>query len=144
MEELKEVMTRLGIEPTEDELAKMIAVVDKNENGAVDFVEFLEMMKGREKYENNEDNMGPEAAFRIFDRDGDGLITEEEIRLTMRNLGEELTESEIKAMVMAADLNGDGLIDFQEFSTLLAVSGGGLFGITSSPSSSKSAAKSVC
>merc|ERR1719481_1720581 len=53
MEELKEVMTRLGIEPSEEDLAKMIAVVDKNENGAVDFVEFLEMMKGRENDDNN-------------------------------------------------------------------------------------------
>ena len=31
-------------------------------------------------------------AFKVFDRYGDGLITAEELRLTMINLGEPLTE----------------------------------------------------
>ncbi len=31
----------------------------------------------------------------VFDRDGDGLISEEELRLTMNNLGEPLTDHEV-------------------------------------------------
>ena len=32
-------------------------------------------------------------AFKVFDKDGDGLITAEEIRQTMRNLGEEVDKN---------------------------------------------------
>ena len=49
----------------------------------------------------------------MFDRDGDGLISEEELRLTMNNLGEPLTEAEVKSMIAEADLDGDGKINFQ-------------------------------
>ena len=34
-------------------------------------------------------------SIQVFDRDGDGLISEEELRLTMNNLGEPLTEAEV-------------------------------------------------
>ncbi len=56
---------------------------------------------------------------RVFDRDGDGLISEEELRLTMNNLGEPLTDSEVRSMIEEADLDGDGRINFQEFARLM-------------------------
>ena len=58
-------------------------------------------------------------AFRVFDRDGDGLISEEELRLTMNNLGEPLTDQEVRSMIEEADLDGDGRINFQEFARLM-------------------------
>ena len=58
-------------------------------------------------------------------QDGDGLITAEEIQETMLGLGEDVSEAEVKAMVLEADLNGDGFIDFTEFSNLMKNSFGG-------------------
>ena len=52
-------------------------------------------------------------AFRVFDIDGDGLIDAQELRLTMRNLGENLSDEDVKAMIRAADKNGDGKIDYE-------------------------------
>jgi len=52
-------------------------------------------------------------AFDVFDIDGDGLIDEHELSLTMRNLGENLTAHDIKAMIVAGDKNNDGKIDFK-------------------------------
>jgi hypothetical protein len=57
---------------------------------------------------------------RVFDRDGDGLISEEELKLTMNNLGEPLTDREVRAMIEEADMDGDGRINFQEFQRLMA------------------------
>ena len=56
----------------------------------------------------------------MFDRDGDGLISEEELKLTMNNLGEPLTDREVRSMIEEADLDGDGRINFHEFQRLMA------------------------
>ena len=51
-------------------------------------------------------------AFRVFDIDGDGLIDAEELRQTMANLGESLSDHDVYAMISEADRNGDGKVDF--------------------------------
>ena len=104
-----------GLNPSEEELRTMIKNVDTNANGAVDFNEFIEMMikRGSGVEEDVAD------AFKVFDRDGDGLITAEELKLTMNNLGEPLTKAEVKAMIAEADLDGDGKINFKEFQRLM-------------------------
>lgn len=119
VQELGRVMRNHGLNPTEDELKDMIRNVDKNSNGAIDFNEFIEMMLRRDS-KCEEDVVH---AFRVFDRDGDGLISAEELKLTMNNLGEPLTDHEVKSMIEAADLDGDGLINFQEFSRLMQQGG---------------------
>ena len=47
----------------------------------------------------------------------------------MNNLGEPLTDTEVRSMIEEADLDGDGRINFQEFSRLMqsqaALAGGG-------------------
>jgi Ca2+-binding EF-hand superfamily protein len=120
VKELGKVMKTHGFHPTEEELQDMIRNVDTNANGAIDFNEFIEMMIKRDS--RIEDDVAH--AFKVFDRDGDGLISEEELRLTMNNLGEPLTEEEVKSMIAEADLDGDGKINFQEFSRLMANNSG--------------------
>ena len=120
-----------GFDPTEEDLRDMIRYklnfgqktkqfssrnVDTNANGAIDFNEFIDMMvKRRDCLDDDVVH-----AFKVFDRDGDGLISEEELMLTMTNLGEPLTEAEVRSMIAEADLDGDGKINFQEFSRLMA------------------------
>ena len=99
----------------------MVGNVDKNSNGTIDYDEFVEMMVRREEVDKIDDIA---QAFKVFDKDGDGLISAEEIRITMNNLGEELTEEEVKAMLAEADVNGDGLIDFTEFKRIMVNSFG--------------------
>ena len=57
-------------------------------NGLIDFDEFKTMMnrKGESRLEMFNDELLNEA-FRIFDKDGNGLISEMEIRSVMNNLG---------------------------------------------------------
>lgn len=58
-------------------------------------------------------------AFKVFDRDGDGKISKQELYLVMKALGENLTEEEIEEMIREADINGDGEIDFYEFKAMM-------------------------
>merc|ERR1712112_802614 len=118
--ELGKVMRTHGFDPTEEDLRDMIRNVDTNANGAIDFTEFIDMMVKRR--DCLDDDVAH--AFKVFDRDGDGLISEEELRLTMSNLGEPLTEEEVKQMIAEADIDGDGKINFQEFARLMAHNSG--------------------
>lgn len=58
-------------------------------------------------------------AFQIFDSDGNGNISADELRQIMENLGEKLTQEEVEAMVKEADVDGDGQINYQEFCRMM-------------------------
>ncbi|KAL1551040.1 putative calcium-binding protein CML46 [Salvia divinorum] len=55
--------------------------------------------------------------FSVFDADNDGFIDACDLRRVVSNLGvkESYDLEEYKRMIRAYDINGDGLIDFQEF-----------------------------
>jgi calmodulin len=60
------------------------------------------------------------ALLQIFDSNGDGVIQSDELRHVMFLLGNTaITEAEAAQIIEAADENGDGQIDFQEFQTLM-------------------------
>jgi calmodulin len=109
--ELGTVMRILGQNPTEAELQDMINEIDTDDNGTIDFPEFLVMMANKCKDINAEDEMTE--AFRVFDKDGNGFISATELRNAMLNLGEKLTDEEVDEMLREADLNGDGQIDYE-------------------------------
>ena len=54
-------------------------------------------------------------AFKTFDRDGNGSISAAELRHAMTILGETFTDEEVDEMIMAADVDGDGLNNYEEF-----------------------------
>mmetsp|Transcript_39505 Transcript_39505/g.99346 ORF Transcript_39505/g.99346 Transcript_39505/m.99346 type:complete len:149 (-) Transcript_39505:37-483(-) len=59
-------------------------------------------------------------AFSLFDRDGDGTITKDELNQVMLSLRQGLTEADLQDMIGDVDVNDDGLIDFDEFCNLMA------------------------
>lgn len=55
-------------------------------------------------------------AFRLFDKDGDGSITQEELGRVMRSLGQFACERELHQMLREVDINGE-YFSFELFST---------------------------
>lgn len=115
--ELGIVMRSLGQRPSETELKNMVTMVDQDGNGTIEFNEFLHMMSKKMKETDKEEEL--KEAFRVFDRNGDGFISAPELRLVMTNLGEKLTDEEVEDMIKEADLDGDGLVNYDEFVTVL-------------------------
>ncbi|XP_025093091.1 neo-calmodulin-like isoform X2 [Pomacea canaliculata] len=124
-EELGVVLRTLGHRYSQTEVEEMIKTADKNDNGFVEYDEFLLMMKKwsaspAQQAQDADDNEKALEAFRIFDMDGNGYIDRHELRFIMSKLGESPCEEDICEMFRLADLNGDGLIDYEEFTMLMA------------------------
>lgn len=110
-------MNSIGMQPTAEEIAEMIADVDEDQSGSIDFDEFLVMMKTR--MDENDPELELKEAFKVFDVDGDGLIHWKELKVTMDKLGSKLTDVEVHAMIREADADGDGAIDYEEFKAMM-------------------------
>ena len=111
--ELANIMRSLNQDPTEEELNEMIEEVDLDKNGEVDFEEFITLMNRRSRETNIEEDVLN--AFKVFDKEGNGLISVTELRHIMMTLGDQLTEEEIDDMLKEADNDGDGYINYEEF-----------------------------
>ncbi|XP_027042234.1 calmodulin-like protein 12 [Pocillopora damicornis] len=58
-------------------------------------------------------------AFRYFDKDNSGCITTKELGTLMKSLGVNLTENELQRIINTVDIDGNGMMDFQEFVNLM-------------------------
>ena len=52
-------------------------------------------------------------AFRVFDKDGSGFISSDELKIVMESLGETLTDAEVEAMMKEADKDSDGQVSYE-------------------------------
>lgn len=111
--ELGTVMRSLGHNPTEAELQEMIKLYDKDESGTIDFPEFLDLMTNKMKETELEEQLIE--TFKVFDRDGNGLLSGQELKYVMAVVGEALTDVEVDELIKQADIDGDGFINYQEF-----------------------------
>lgn len=59
------------------------------------------------------------AEFSFFDADGNGFISHAELKKAMANLGEELSDDQIKAMMAKADTDRDGTVSYEEFLAIM-------------------------
>ncbi|MEG5183524.1 EF-hand domain-containing protein [Microcoleus sp. B4-C3] len=58
-------------------------------------------------------------AFQVFDADGSGAISSEELGQVMRSLGQSPNETELRDMIKEVDVDLSGSIDFEEFKMLM-------------------------
>lgn len=66
---------------------------------------------------NEEEIKGLKAMFTNIDTDNSGSITYEELKSGLARLGSRLSEAEVKQLMEAADVDGNGTIDYIEFIT---------------------------
>lgn len=50
---------------------------------------------------------------RVFDRDGNGFITRDELQTAMEMIGEPLSEAQLTQLLAIADLDQDGRINYE-------------------------------
>ncbi|KAK7846273.1 calmodulin-like protein 5 [Quercus suber] len=107
--ELNDSLENLGIFIPDKELIQMIEKIDINGDGCVDIDEFGELYQSIMDERDEEEDM--KEAFNVFDQNGDGFITVNELRSVLASLGlkQGRTVEDCKKMIMKVDVDGDGM-----------------------------------
>jgi calcium-dependent protein kinase len=114
LSELKEGLSQAGITELPHDLKHIMEGIDADGSGVIDYTEFLAATIEKRQY-IQEDVCW--TAFRVFDMNGDGKITPNELRMVLNN-GNMESVMDINAtadLLKEVDKNGDGAIDFKEF-----------------------------
>jgi len=106
-----------GVPITKKEVDALFAKIDLDNNGSIDYTEFVTATMEESKLVTEK---RLRIAFNMFDRNGDGSLSSDEIKDILCSNGE-INPEDIDKIVKDADENGDGEIDFEEFCHMMRV-----------------------
>lgn len=135
-EELRESLRGLGISVSDAEVEEAVIGSDADGDGRINLDEFcglLESISTASGDEREARNMGGDycegdareaelkEAFDVFDRDRDGVITVEELGLVLSllRMSEGKRSEECEEMIRKVDVDGDGMVNFDEFKRMM-------------------------
>jgi len=52
-------------------------------------------------------------AFQVFDKQGTGFISVQDLKLSLTSLGERLTDEELDELIREVDQNGEGMVNYE-------------------------------
>ncbi|XP_073847344.1 troponin C at 41C isoform X1 [Musca autumnalis] len=110
------ILSMLGHQLDDATLAEIIAEVDEDGSGQIEFEEFT-TLAARFLVEEDAEAMLQELkeAFRLYDKEGNGYITTGVLREILRELDDKLTNEDLDMMIEEIDSDGSGTVDFDEF-----------------------------
>ena len=93
VQELHIAMTALGFHPTPKQLREMMDAVDTDGSGMVEFGEFREMMLAKLSEKDAENDL--KLAFELFDQEGKGFISTDDLERVANQIGDETSREVI-------------------------------------------------
>ena len=112
----KKVYPHIDQETVVKEARQFFKAADVDKNGSIDFGEWCAATINKRGL-LNESNL--QATFQLFDKDGGGTISAEEVAVILgHNMSKD--KSVWSEIIKEVDLNGDGMIDFNEFKIMMS------------------------
>lgn len=117
--EIKCMLDNLGICLTDAMVHHLVQQASKREDGLISEDEFLSWMAHHQNSMKDDVMEDLLAAFRVFDKDRNGYITRDELRVAMEMIGEHMSDVQLDDMLKAIDIDNDGRINYEEFVRML-------------------------
>ncbi|XP_071941683.1 myosin light chain 1/3, skeletal muscle isoform-like [Antedon mediterranea] len=108
-----DIARSLGMNPTLADIKKVTGP-DADETTRLSFEEFLAQLQDLAKSKDQgcaEDYM---ECMRVFDKEGNGIITGAELRRILTSLGEKLSDEDVESLLAGLE-NSEGEITYEEF-----------------------------
>lgn len=100
---------------TDEQVDQMFDQCDADGSGEIDYSEFVvATMNEKNLLSNNKLH----TAFKMFDKDGGGSISTDEIKQVL-SFGQNLDEAVVNQIIQQVDANGDGEISYEEFAAMM-------------------------
>lgn len=115
--ELQRCLKMVGEELSMEDAEAAINSSDLNGDGHLDLEEFRKLMEGSN--DNEEKKKELRDAFGMYVMEGSSFISPTSLRRTLSRLGDSRSVDDCKAMICAFDLNGDGVLSFDEFAIMM-------------------------
>ncbi|KAG9488009.1 hypothetical protein GDO78_007687 [Eleutherodactylus coqui] len=110
-------MRALGFDVKKADVLKILKDYDSEATGKITFDDFNEVVTDLILDRDPQEEMLK--AFKLFDDDDSGRISLRNLRRVARELGENMTDEELRAMIEEFDKDGDGEINLQEFISIM-------------------------
>mmetsp|Transcript_34587 Transcript_34587/g.87483 ORF Transcript_34587/g.87483 Transcript_34587/m.87483 type:complete len:172 (-) Transcript_34587:196-711(-) len=110
--ELRVAMRALGFEVKKDEIAGMIAQIDSDGGGTIDFNEFLGLVSTAAAKRDPKGEIAK--AYTLFAGSAPA-ITIDHLRKAVKDAGEEMSDEDLQAMIQVADKSGAGHVGPTDF-----------------------------
>jgi len=116
--EMKAGLEKAGLKDIPQDLQAILQDVDSDGSGVIDYTEFLAATLDRRAYLKEDVCWN---AFRIFDKNGDGKISQDELKNVLDDGDVKGVAGVDKIVEVLKDLdkNSDGFIDFEEFMDMM-------------------------
>jgi len=120
-DDLDDILRAMGFRPSKEELQEILEEIDEDGSGEIEFGEFCQLCAKFLVEEPDEETMKAELkeAFRVYDRDGAGFITTDQLREIIAELDPRLTKEDLDGIIEEIDEDGSGTMDFDEFCQMM-------------------------
>lgn len=128
--------------PKEDDIDALYDDIEKNKDGVVDFNGYLDVLHNAIEAIRKQQKLDKKSlkknqvktfdtdlteeqlneireSFNMFDQNGDGTISIEELKEVMTNLGQSVSDENIQEMLEDVDTDAEGNLDFESFRKIM-------------------------
>merc|ERR1712004_100506 len=120
-DDLDDILRAMGFRPSKEELQEILLEIDEDGSGEIEFGEFCQLCAKFLVEEPDEETMKAELkeAFRVYDKEGAGFITTDQLREIIGELDPHLTAADLDGIIEEIDEDGSGTMDFDEFCQMM-------------------------